>query len=49
MALTFMLVLAEIDLPTKERGSKLDAIGPSGTDNIKIVLLLLAKVIAFHV
>ena len=46
---TFMLVLAETDLPTKKRGSKWGAVWPSGASGIEIILALLAEVVAFYI
>ncbi len=44
-----MLLLAEVDLVPEERGCKRNLVWPNGSAGSKMVLTLLAEVVAFHV
>lgn len=46
---TLVLHPSEANTPVKERGSKRDAISPSGLSSVKMIFTLLAKVITVHV
>ncbi len=43
-----MLLLAEIDLVPEERGRKRNLVWPGGSAGGKMVLILLAEVVAFY-
>ena len=45
----FLLIPVEIDLPINKKGDKSDIVWPTSTSNIKIILILLTKMVAFHI
>ena len=46
--LSFLLLLAEVDLILKEQGCKKDALVARGTDRVKMIFKLLAEVITLY-
>ena len=49
LMLPFVLLPTKVDAVTQEKCCKVNAVGTFDSDNGKIVLILLAEVIAFHV
>lgn len=46
--LSFVLLLAKVELISKEQGRKADALVVCSSGNIKIILALFTKIVALH-